>query len=130
MAGEHQPSRVVAQLIAALSVLADVAEGQRDWLAHYLREARATTDGDFPIEELALQLEDAAQALPQFVKDALLSSTQERAVAVVTARLSAMRTANWGHLWRAAALDSASEWAEVRRLATAALAALQVAADG
>ena len=120
-----QPNRVVTQLVAALHVLADTPAAQLDWLAKYLREGRVRTDGDFRGDELALQFEDEAQALPQFVQDGLLRLEQERAVASVTEQLSLMRDASQTHLWRAAALASGSEWEEVRHRARTALAALQ-----
>jgi hypothetical protein len=125
MAGDQQPSRLVAQLVAALGVLADAPKGQLEWLARYLREGRARTEGDFPVEELALQLEDAAQALPHFVADGLLLKAQESAVAKVTEQLSRMRDASRTHLWRADALSTAAEWAEVREWARRALTALE-----
>lgn len=120
-----QPTRVVTQLVAALHVLADTPAAQLDWLANYLREGRARTDGDFRVDELALQFEDEAQALPQFVQDGLLRLEQERAVASVTEQLSLMRDASRTHLWRAAALATGREWEEVRLRARKALAALQ-----
>jgi hypothetical protein len=124
MAEKLQPSRLVAQLAAALGILADAPAAQLDWLARYLREARARTEGDFAVEELALQLEDAAQALPQFLEDGLLLEVQVRAVANVTEQLSVMREAGHAHLWQARALESASEWATVRARAKEALVAL------
>jgi hypothetical protein len=125
VAGQQQASRMVAQLLAALAVLAEAPEKQLDWLARYLRAARARTDGDFGVEELALQFEDAAQALPQFVEDGLLLAEQERVVAAVTEQLSFMRDASRTPLWRADALWTAVEWVEVRRRARQAFAALQ-----
>jgi hypothetical protein len=129
MAGQPQPSRMVAQLLAALGVLAEAPKEQLDWLARYLRAGRARTDGDFGVEELALQFEDAAQALPQFVEDGLLLAEQERVVAAVTEQLSFMRDASRTHLWRAGALSAAGEWVEVRWRAKQALAALQAPGD-
>jgi hypothetical protein len=120
-----QVNRVVAQLVEALRVLADVPTAQLDWLARYLRESRARTEGDFRLDELALQFEDAAQALPQFLQDGLLRAEQGRAVAAVTAQLSAMRHASLAHLWRAEALGTSREWADVRRKAKLGLAVLQ-----
>ena len=120
-----QPSRMVAQLVTALRVLADDSVAQLDWLASYLREGRARTDGDFRVDELALQLEDEAQALPQFVRDGLLRADQEHAVAAVTEQLSLLRDTSRTYLWRATALAADVEWEEVRRRARLALAALQ-----
>ncbi|MGO9830833.1 MAG: hypothetical protein ACLPJH_11900 [Myxococcaceae bacterium] len=120
MGGPQQPSRVVAQLVGTLRVLAQAPDAQLHWLAHYLREERAQTDGSFWVEELGLQFEDAAQATPQFG----LKEEQARALAALTEQLSSMRDARRGHLWQAKALASTPEWAEVRRLAARALAAL------
>jgi hypothetical protein len=120
-----QPSRVVTQLVAALGLLADGHQAQLDWLARYLRAGPARAEVDFCVEELALQFEDSAQALPQFVQDGLLRVEQERAVAAVTEQLSFMRDASRTHLWRPAALASGGEWAEVRVRATRALDALR-----
>jgi hypothetical protein len=120
-----QPSRVVAQLVAALGLLAEGHQAQLDWLARYLRASPAPTEGDFCVEELALQFEDSAQALPQFVQDGLLQAEQERLVATVTEQLSLMRDASRTHLWRPEALALGQEWAEVRARAARALDALK-----
>jgi hypothetical protein len=121
MGSPQQPSRVVTQLVAALRVLAATPKAQREWLAHYLREARARTDSDFWVEELALQFEDAAQALPQF---GVLRDEEERALAQLTAQLAKLRNSPGMELFRADALASRSEWAEVRSLAALALGVL------
>jgi hypothetical protein len=124
-----QPTRMVTQLVAALRVLSETPSAQLDWLANYLREGRARTEEEFRVDELALQFEDEAQALHQFVQDGLLRVDQERAVARVTEQLSLMRDASRTHLWRAAALASGTEWEEVRRRAREALAALEASVD-
>ena len=128
MGAQPQTSRMVAQLVVALRLLADAPVAQLEWLARYLRDGHAQTEGDFPVEELALQFEDAAQALPQFVEDGLLLREQERAVGEVTEQLSLMRDASRTHLWRAASLAADVEWVTVRRLANRALASLEVGA--
>ncbi len=120
MGGKKQPSRVVAHLVATLRVLAQSADAQLEWLAHYLREERAKTDASFRVEELGLQFEDAAQAAPPFG----LREEQARALAALIEQLSFMRDARRGHLWRAEALANQPEWTEVRRLAESALTTL------
>jgi|GEM_PF-6120676 len=120
MGGPRQPKRVVAQLVAALRLLADTPDAQRAWLADYLRQTRA--DGDASVEELALHFEDAAQALSPF---GLLWDAQEQALAALRAELSALRDTRRAHVWTAAALAGSVEWGEVRRLAQCALAALE-----
>ncbi len=120
MGGLRQPSRVVAQLVAALRLLADPPDAQRTWLADYLRQAR--TDGDASVEELALQFEDAAQALSPF---GLLGEEKEQALAALAAQLSVLREGRSAHLWTAEALAGSGEWAQVRQLAAHALAALE-----
>ena len=124
MGSQLQPIRLVAQLSAALRLLADAPDGQRAWLARYLRDPRAGTDGDFRVDELALQFEDAAQALPHFIEDGLLGKEQERAVSAVSEQLSSMRDARHARLWCADALGADTAWVEVRRRAAVALAKL------
>ncbi len=120
MGGRQQPRRVVAQLVAALRLLADTPNAQRAWLADYLRQARV--DGDSSVEELALQFEDAAQALSPF---GLLGEEKERALAALAAQLSLLREVRRTHLLTAEALAGSGEWAQVRQLAAHALAALE-----
>jgi hypothetical protein len=118
MGEPRQPSRVVTQLVAALRLLSDTPDSQRAWLADYLRQARAEEDSS--VEELALQFEDAAQALAPF---GLLR--EEQALAALQTHLSLLRDTRRAHLWTAAALAGSTEWAEVRRLAKGALVALE-----
>lgn len=118
-------NRVVLQLMVALGVLAEEHPAQLAWLAKYLRTGRAPDGDEVWVEELALQFEDSAQALPQFVLDGFLEAEQRRAVAAVVEQLSFMRDASRAHLWRAEALASGSEWAEVRTRARKALDALK-----
>jgi hypothetical protein len=118
-------NRVVVELMAALGVLAEEHQAQLAWLTKYLRTGHAPGGGEVWVEELALQFEDSAQALPQFVLDGFLQAEEQRAVAAVTEQLSFMRDASRSHLWRAEALASGSEWAEVRSRARRAIEVLR-----
>jgi hypothetical protein len=98
------------------AVLARLAASSDEQLA-YLRQLGAGDSAD----ELALELADLTPLLPRLVGERQVSRRQADAIQLVDGKLAAM--GDTPGLWRSAALREDPAWAEVRRLAAAALRA-------
>ena len=77
------------------------------------------------LDELALELDDAVQVLPQLVEREWLTQEQAAMITAVNNKLFEMSGAENAALWDAGALSTSREWTDVRSLAQNALRALR-----
>jgi hypothetical protein len=77
------------------------------------------------LDELALELDDAVQVLPQLVEREWLTQEQAAMITAVNNKLGEMSGIENAALWVASALSTSREWADVRSLAQSALRALR-----
>jgi hypothetical protein len=75
------------------------------------------------IDELALEFDDAFVLLPELVQKGYFTDHQANKIRLVDHHLSIMSDKK--QLWTIKALESHSDWAEIRRLATAALHSIE-----
>jgi hypothetical protein len=97
----------------ALGRLAASPEEQRAYLVNL-----GTAPG---ADELALELDDAVQVLPQLVDLTWLTQEQTALIMAVHRKLGEMSGAEHAALWVISVLDTSPDWADVRALARAAL---------
>jgi hypothetical protein len=110
-----------------------MAEIDAPWVLRELRETlgRLAQDGyaqrgylhslGAGVDELALEFDAVAPVAPALAERKMISPEQAVAIRAVQERLKEMSgTANAAH-WTEEALDSSAAWADVRRLASAAL---------
>src|ERR1700712_4340998 len=87
-------------------------------------EHQLTVLGDaLPVDELALKLDDVAQAAID--AQGLLTPRQRQLATALSDRLSAMSGSEHHDLWTLAALTQADEWTQVREQARQALVKLR-----
>ena len=101
-------------LLKAIGRLALPASAQRAQLRE--RNLRPS------IDELALELHDMAILVPQFVAEGWLTPNDAAFITQLDQFLDAMSGPDQQRLWTEEALNTASEWEEVRRRAREVLA--------
>lgn len=104
-------SEALVMLRAALARLAAPPSEQLD----YLRELGVSPCAD----ELALELDDVVQLVPQLMQEGHLTQEGADAIYAVDRKLAEM--SDHQELWSEAAVQAHPAWAEVRRLATASV---------
>jgi len=117
---ETEPNfgRALTNIRRTLANLAAAADKQLDYL-------KSVGDNAECVDELALEFHDDLLYLKQFIKQGRLSQEAAQAVSTVDDLLDRMSGEQNARLWTTDALVSASEWAEVRKLAADALALLE-----
>lgn len=112
---EISERQLLAQLRESVELLAAPAADQEHWLA----------DQRFPVDELALQLEDAVACwFPRLSNAQLLADEVQRMLVELLDALGDFSGPANAALWTEEALYSADEWQHVRDLARRALVEL------
>jgi hypothetical protein len=102
----------LARFVRATAVLALPADVQEHWLA------------GMHVDELALDWDSGWRLIPQWVERDWLSVDDAEKFQPLDLALTAMTDRKDANLWTPAALHEATEWTEIRTLATAALLGL------
>jgi hypothetical protein len=105
----------VAKFVRALAVLALPSGEQLAWL----RSLGLGEPGE--CDELALEYDDGFLRLQSFVSNGSIPESAVSALAELDSLLNDMSGEVNSHLWKVEALEAASEWGEVRRVARAAI---------
>lgn len=109
---------LLAKFVRSVAVLALPFDNQVAWLS-----SLGLGDPEF-VDELALELEDAARLSRQFEEAGWVPSEVRRAVIELDALLRERSGEAHADFWRLTALRDSSDWEQVRELALKALLAL------
>jgi hypothetical protein len=113
---EAPATRIRHQLAALRDALGLLAAPASQQLAHLA--AIGLPEG---IDELALEFDDVAPAVNRLAEMSVIPSTAAAVIQRLDTRLDAISGAPHASLWTPTALQSATEWEEIRRLANQAL---------
>ncbi len=83
--------------------------------------AHLETIGGAPVDELALEFDDAIHLLAELMDSGLIGPRAATALRVLDSQILAMSVSEDPDLWHGESLASKSEWQQVRVLATSAL---------
>jgi len=112
---ELSPEELLGELRESVELLAATPTQQEEWLHEHR----------FPVDELALQLDDEVPAwFPRLASAGLLTDDAQEALRDLNAALAQFSGSQNASLWTERALHDAPEWRKVRDLAARAFAAL------
>lgn len=117
MTEKAQLEQAVAGVARSLEILAAKPQDQLAYL-------KSIGDQCMLMDELALEFDDRLSSLRAFIAEGKVGEDAAHAIAALDRLLIGMSGEKNAHLWTREALTSSSEWAQVRRLAERALAAL------
>ena len=110
-------------LISAIRVLSNGPDEQANYIRILFGIPNSEDDGN--IDELALELEDAFFGADAELRALTINHDQYQNIKKLDDKLDKMSGKKNAHLWTIKALNVEKDWAEVRRLATTALASFE-----
>jgi len=112
------------QLRDATEILSATAHQQTAYLTRIMKPVSKSFNDLANIDELALQFDDIASAVPDMVEKKEISTQQASCVVELNLLLGALSGEDNSDFWTAAALSSDSRWQEVRNKARDCLSIL------